>query len=152
MTTLSEQLFLSACSHFIHLRSRTSLTQNSIKKQGVFMRDILSIIGRTILSLAASIFALWLFALLVLFALGGCSKEGEKEETNEEPVHYKHELKDKEDEKKDKEPEPCTVEDIAGGAVIKCPDGSTVVINDGLNGQDGQDAPVCTFEVIQTCE
>lgn len=44
------------------------------------MRDALSIFLRAILSLAASMFVLWLFALLVLFALGGCSNEGEKEE------------------------------------------------------------------------
>lgn len=33
--------------------------------------------------------------------------------------------------------EPCTVQDTADGAVISCPDGSSVTVSDGADGEDG---------------
>jgi hypothetical protein len=39
-------------------------------------------------------------------------------------------------------PEPilsCSVEEVAGGALITCPDGSDVFIADGSDGEDGED-------------
>lgn len=108
--------------------------------------------GKEIASFFLTMSAMYLFFVLIIYVLTGltgCGKKGEKED---EPQEQSSVTTKKSDKKEDKEPEPCTVEDISTGAIITCPDGSTVVINDGLNGQDGEDAPVCTFEVVQTCE
>jgi hypothetical protein len=89
-----------------------------------------------------SLLVFFMYAAITL--MSGCSKEGEKEETasNEQIVE-----KDKEDKKS--EVKNCTVIDTEEGAVVSCPDGSTVLIKDG---NDGEDAPLCQIEVVQTCE
>ncbi len=86
-----------------------------------------------------ALISFFMYAAIAL--LGGCSKEGEKEETTTE--------QSKPDEDKKTEVKNCTVIDTDEGAVVSCPDGSTVLIKDG---NKGEDAPLCQIEVVQTCE
>lgn len=43
----------------------------------------------------------------------------------------------------------CTVSRITNGATITCSDGTTVLILDGENGQDGQPAPPTAYTVVE---
>ena len=62
--------------------------------------------------------------------------------------------------KKDKDKpasEPCTVEDVEGGVLMTCPDGTTAFLpngrdgdrgEQGVPGRDGKDAPMCRISRI----
>lgn len=64
-----------------------------------------------------------ILAALVLF-LGGCNKQGPKGRTGVS----------------------CTVVEVTEGALISCTDGSSQLVTDGLDGQDG-----VSIEVIDPC-
>lgn len=44
---------------------------------------------------------------------------------------------------------PCTVEPGSGGALVRCPDGTSVFIQNGAPGADGQDAPPTAYTVVE---
>lgn len=46
----------------------------------------------------------------------------------------------------------CTVTQVANGALISCPDGTTTAILNGTNGVDGQPAPANAYDVVATID